>query len=51
MKNSSEEIQMLRAKAEASMNKTAQIQQILAQIEATISRTEIRKVKEKAKNT
>ena len=48
MKNSKEEIQKLRAKAEASMNKTAQLQQALAQIEATLSREETQKVKEKS---
>ena len=47
MKHSSEEIQKLRAKAEASLNKTAQLQQVLAQIEATLKRTENRKVTEK----
>ncbi len=48
MKNSSEEIQKLRAKAEASINKTAQLQQALAQIEATLSREENQKVREKS---
>ena len=50
MKNSSEEIQKLRAKAEASLNKTAQLQQVLAQIEATLLRTENQKVTEKVEN-
>ena len=49
MTNSSEEIQKLRAKAEASMNKTAQLQQALAQLEATLSRKENQKVTEKSK--
>ncbi len=49
MKKSSNKIQMLRAKAEASLNKTAKIQQILAQLEATLSRKENQKVKEKSK--
>tara|TARA_B100001250_G_scaffold398135_1_gene406012 strand:+ start:381 stop:536 length:156 start_codon:yes stop_codon:yes gene_type:complete len=50
MKHTSEEIQKLRAKAEASLNKTAQLQQVLAQIEASLSRTENRKVTEKVEN-
>ena len=48
MKHSSEEIQKLRAKAEASLNRTAQLQRVLAQIEATILRTESQKVNEKS---
>ena len=48
MKNSNEEIQKLRANAEASMNKTASLQQALAQIEATLSRKENQKVSEKS---
>ncbi len=48
MKNTTEEIQKLRAKAESSINKTAQLQQALAQIEATLSREETQKVKEKS---
>ena len=50
MKNSSEEIQKLRAKAEASLSKTAQLQQVLAQIEANLSRKEYEKVTEKSQN-
>ena len=50
MKHSSVEIQKLRAKAEASLNKTAQLQQVLAQIEATLLRTENQKVTEKVEN-
>ncbi len=50
MKNPSEEILKLRTKAEASMNKTAQLQQALAQIEAAISRKENQKVTEKSQN-
>ena len=50
MKHSSEEIQNLRAKAEASLNKTSQLQQVLAQIEATLLRTENQTVKEKVEN-
>ena len=50
MKNSSEEIQKLRAKAEASLNKTAQLQQVLAQIEANLLRKEYEKLTEKSQN-
>ena len=50
MKNYTEEIQKLRAKAEASILKTAQLQQALAQIEASLSRTENQKVTEKSNN-
>ena len=49
MTNSSEEIQKLLANAEVSINKTAQLQQALAQLEATLSRTENQKVTEKSK--
>ena len=48
MKNSSEEIQNLLAKEEGSMNKTAQLQQALARLEATLSRKENQKVTEKS---
>tara|TARA_Y100001968_G_C19054454_1_gene570738 strand:+ start:106 stop:324 length:219 start_codon:yes stop_codon:yes gene_type:complete len=51
MKNSSEEIQKLRTLAEASLNKTAQLQQALAQLEATLSRKEDQKVSEKSHKT
>ena len=51
MKQLSEELKKLRPMAEASLNKTSELQQVLAQIEATLSRTEIQKVKEKSKNT
>ena len=50
MKNSSEKIQELRARAEASMNETAQLQQALAQIEAALSRKENQRVSEKSQN-
>ena len=50
MKESLEEIQKLRTKAEASLNKTAQLQQVLAQIEATLLRKENQKVTEKTRN-
>ena len=47
MKTSSKELRKLRAMAETSLNKTAELQQVLAQIEATLSRAELQKVKEK----
>ena len=49
MKNLSQEMQKLRSKAEASLNKTAQLQQALAQLEATLSRKENQKVSEKSR--
>ena len=49
MKNYSEDLKQLRSKAETAMNKTAQLEQVLAQIEAMLSRKEIQKVKEKSK--
>ena len=49
MTNSSAEIQELRSKAQDSLNKTAQLQQAIAQIEATLSRQETQKVTEKLK--
>ena len=45
MINSLEEINKLRSKAEASSNKTAQVQQVLAQLEACLLRNESKKVK------
>ena len=42
---------MLTVKAEASYNKTAQLEQALAQLEATLSREENKKVSEKSKMT
>ena len=50
MENSLNDIQKLRAKAEASLNKTSQLQQVLAQIEATLLLKENQKVTEKSKN-
>ena len=50
MKTASKELQKLRSMAENSLNKTAELQKILAQIEAHISMTETQKVKEKKKN-
>jgi hypothetical protein len=48
MTNSSEEIQNLLANANGSMNGTAQLQQALARLEATLSRRESQKVTEKS---
>ena len=48
MKKTTEKIQRFRAKAEASMNKTAQLQQALAKLDASLSRKECQKVIEKS---
>ena len=50
MKTASKELQKLRSMAETSLNKTAELQQVLAQIEATLSRAESQKVIEKTMN-
>ena len=47
MKTASKELQKLRSMAENSLNKTAELQQALAQIEASLSRAELQKVLEK----
>ena len=44
MKIASKELQKLRYMAEISLNKTAELQQVLAQIEAAIKRAEYQKV-------
>ena len=51
MKISSITINKLRAKAEASLNKTSELQQVLAQLEADLSRKETQKVQEKSKKS
>ena len=51
MKNSSDEIQKLRSLADVSLNKTAQLQQALAQLEANLSRKEDQKVTEKSQKS
>ncbi len=51
MKNSSNSSKNLRAKAEASLNKTAELQQVLAQLEAALSRKETQKVQQKTKTS
>ena len=48
MKTTSIELKKLRSMAENSLSKTAELQQVLAQIEATISRSESQKVFEKS---
>ncbi len=47
MKTASKELQKLRSMAERSLDKTAELQQVLAQIEATLSRAEGEKVAQK----
>ncbi len=47
MKTASQELKKLRSMAENSLNKTSELQQVLAQIEATLSRAEFQKVTEK----
>ena len=47
MKTASKELQKLRSMAESSLNKTAELQQLLAQIEATLSRAESQQVFQK----
>ncbi len=47
MKTASKELQKLRSMAEASLNKTAELQQVLAQIEANLSRAENQKIIDK----
>ena len=49
MKTASKELQKLRSMAENSLNKTAELQQVLAQIEALMSREEMQKVSKKNK--
>ena len=51
MNNKSKEVIKLRAKAESAFTKTAQLEQALAQIEATLSREENQKVIEKTQKT
>ena len=50
MKTTSLKLQKLRSLAETSLNKTAELQQVLAQIEATLSRAENQKVIQKSAN-
>ena len=50
MKTVSKELQKLKLMAENSLNKTSELQQVLAQIEASISRAENQKVIQKKKD-
>ena len=50
MKTASKELKKLRSFAENSLNKTAELQQVLAQIEANISMAETQRVINKEKN-
>ena len=50
MKTASKELQKLRSMAEHSLEKTAELQQVLAQIEATLSIAEVEKVSQKINN-
>ena len=47
MKTASKELQKLRSMAETSLNMTAELQMVLSQIEASLSRVESLKVIEK----
>ena len=47
MKTAYKELQKLRSMAESSLSKTAELQKVLAQIEATLARAESQKVLEK----
>ena len=49
MKTATKELQKLRTMAENSLNKTAELHQVLAQIEATLSRAESQQVNQKTK--
>ena len=51
MKAAAKELKKLRCMAEKSLNKTAELQQVLAQIEASLSRAESQKVIEKTNNS
>ena len=47
MNTSSKELKKLRSMAENSLNKTVELQQLLVQIEATLSRAECQKANKK----
>ncbi len=49
MKTASKELKKLRLMAESSLSKTAELQIVLAQIEANLSRAETQKVIDKTK--
>ena len=50
MNRTKEQLDRLREVAETSLNKTDELQKVLAQIEALLSRTETQKVRDKYKN-
>jgi len=50
IRNTKDEIKKLRNRAEESLNRTSELRQVLAQIEATLSREENQKVNEKSQN-
>tara|TARA_Y100001968_G_scaffold240779_1_gene224309 strand:+ start:939 stop:1094 length:156 start_codon:yes stop_codon:yes gene_type:complete len=50
METAFKELQKLRSMAENSLSKTAELQKVLAQIEATLTRAENQKVIQKRKN-
>lgn len=50
MKKTQDQLDKLREVAESSLNKTEELQKVLAQIEALMSRTETQKVSEKCKD-
>ena len=50
MKTASKELQKLRSMAENSLNKTSELQKVLAQLEANLSRVENQKVIQKRNN-
>ena len=49
MNKTQEQLEKLREVAESSLNKTEELQKVLAQIESLMSRTEIQKVQDKSK--
>ena len=51
MKSASEELKKLRLMAEKSLIKTDELDKVLAQVEATLARTEVQKVSVKNKST
>ncbi len=50
MNKTQEQLEKLREVAETSLNKTDELQKVLAQIEALMSRTETQKVSKKSKD-
>ena len=50
MNKTQEQLEKLREVAESSLNKTEELQKVLAQIEALLSRTEIQEASKKLKN-